>query len=119
MVVKKIGGKDVMLMSYWDGGYVQARCHRSHGAAQKILADTDFAAIDEAKRGSGNLTPEGNAQQAEFTRDSQFFFATDEDFDAFRVTATITGGAHSGMAFTADPGRVTPSRSTPDTTSPG
>ena len=23
MVVKKIGGKDVMLMSYWDGGYVQ------------------------------------------------------------------------------------------------
>lgn len=99
MVVKKIGGKDVMLMSYWDGGYVQLDVTDPTAQAPVILADTDFAPRDPAN-GSG-LTPEGNAHQAEFTRDNQFFFATDEDFDPFRVKATITGGAHNGAEFTA------------------
>jgi hypothetical protein len=99
MVVKKIGGKDVMLTSYWDGGYVQLDVTDPTAEDPTILADTDFAPIDPAN-GSG-LTPEGNAHQAEFTRDSQLFFATDEDFDPFRVKATITGGAHNGTAFTA------------------
>ena len=99
MVVKKIGGKDVMLMSYWDGGYVQLDVTDPTVQAPKIIADTDFAATDPAN--SSGFTPEGNAHQAEFTRDNQFFFATDEDFDPFRVQATITGGAHTGTEFTA------------------
>jgi hypothetical protein len=99
MVVKKIGGKDVMLMSYWDGGYVQLDVTDPTVQQPRIMADTDFAATDPAN--DSGLTPEGNAHQAEFTRDNQFFFATDEDFDPFRVQATITGGAHSGAEFTA------------------
>ena len=99
MVVKKIGGKDVMLMSYWDGGYVHLDVTDPTVQAPKIMADTDFAATDPAN--SSGFTPEGNAHQAEFTRDNQFFFATDEDFDPFRVQATITGGAHNGAEFTA------------------
>jgi len=99
MVVKKIGGKDVMLMSYWDGGYVELDVTDPTVLAPKIMADTDFAAEDPAN--TLVSTPEGNAHQAEFTRDSRFFFATDEDFDPFRVHATITGGPHAGTEFTA------------------
>jgi PA domain/LVIVD repeat len=99
MVVKKIGGKDVMLMSYWDGGYVHLDVTDPTVAEPKILADTDFAAEDPAN--AIQITPEGNAHQAEFTRDNQFFFATDEDFNPFRVQAKVTGGPHAGTDFTA------------------
>jgi hypothetical protein len=99
MVVKKIGGKDVMLMSYWDGGYVQLDVTDPTVATPKIVADTDFAAEDPAN--AIQITPEGNAHQAEFTRDNQFFFATDEDFNPFRVQAEVTGGPHAGTDFTA------------------
>lgn len=100
MVVKHIGGRDIMLMSYWDAGYVTLDV--SNPAAPKPLADTDYAAADPARLPYGQtITPEGNAHQAEFTRDNQFIFATDEDFDAYRVTATFKGGAAAGQTFTA------------------
>ena len=99
MVVKRINGRDVMLMSYWDGGYVLLDVTDPTVQQPVILADTDFAAEDPAN--TLNATPEGNAHQAEFTRDNRFFFATDEDFDAFRVQATVAGGPHAGTVFTA------------------
>jgi hypothetical protein len=100
MVVKHIGGRDIMLMSYWDGGYVTLDV--SNPAAPKPLADTDFAAADPARLAYGQtITPEGNAHQAEFTRDNKYIFATDEDFDAFRVEATFKGGPAAGQTFTA------------------
>jgi hypothetical protein len=71
-----------MLMSYWDGGYVQLDVTNPNVADPVILADTDFALRDPAN--TSGLTPEGNAHQAEFTRDDRFFFATDEDFDPYR-----------------------------------
>jgi hypothetical protein len=100
MVVKLVDGRDVMLMSYWGGGYVTLDV--SDPAAPKPLSDTDFAASDpeRAKRGH-TITPEGNAHQAEFTRDNKFFFATDEDFDPYRVQATFKGGPAAGKTFTA------------------
>ena len=55
MVVKKIGGKDVMLMSYWDGGYVHLDVTDPTVQAPKIMADTDFAATDPAN--SSGFTP--------------------------------------------------------------
>ncbi len=100
MIVKHIGGRDVMLMSYWDGGYVTLDV--STPAAPVPLSDTDFAAADPARLPFGQVvTPEGNAHQAEFTNDDEFIFATDEDFDPYRVEATFTGGPASGRAFTA------------------
>jgi hypothetical protein len=100
MIVKHIGGRDVMLMSYWDGGYVTLDV--SDPAAPKTLSDTDFDAADKARAEyDQTITPEGNAHQAEFTRDNKFFFATDEDFDPYRVTATFKGGAANGRTFTA------------------
>ena len=100
MIVKHIGGRDIMLMSYWDGGYVTLDV--SDPANPKPLSDTDFAAADPARTPFGQtITPEGNAHQAEFTNDDKFFFATDEDFDAYRVQATFTGGPAAGQTFTA------------------
>jgi hypothetical protein len=100
MVVKHIGGRDVMLMSYWDGGYVTLDV--SDPAKPKPLSDTDFAAADPARVPYGQtITPEGNAHEAEFTNDNKFFFATDEDFGPYRVQATFGGGPAAGRTFTA------------------
>ena len=100
MVVKRIGRRDIMLMSYWDGGYVTLDV--SNPAAPKTLSDTDFSAVDKARTPFGQtITPEGNAHQAEFTRDNKYIFATDEDFDPYRVQATFKGGAANGKTFTA------------------
>jgi hypothetical protein len=107
MVVKHIDGRDIMLMSYWDGGYVTLDV--SDPANPKALSDTDFAPADPARQPYGQtITPEGNAHEAEFTRDNRFFFATDEDFNPYRVIATFKGGAASGRTFTAIQGSETP-----------
>jgi hypothetical protein len=106
MIVKRIGGRDVMLMSYWDGGYVTLDV--TDPANPKPLSDTDFAAADPARLPFGQtITAEGNAHQAEFTRDNRFFFATDEDFNPYRVQATFQGGPAAGTTFTAIQGSAT------------
>src|SRR5829696_967700 len=108
MVVKRIGAKDIMLMSYWDGGYITLDV--TNPAAPVPLSDTDFAATDPARVPHGQfITPEGNAHEAEFTRDDKFFFATDEDFDPYRVVATFLDGQAAGNTFTAIQGSDTPS----------
>jgi hypothetical protein len=100
MIVKRIDGRDIMLMSYWDGGYVTLDV--TDPAKPKALSDTDFAPVDPARTEHGQtISPEGNAHQAEFTRHNEFFFATDEDFDPFRVQGTFGGGPAAGQAFTA------------------
>jgi hypothetical protein len=100
MIVKHIDGRDVMLMSYWDGGYVTLDV--SNPRSPVALSDTDFAPADPARTPSGQvITPEGNAHQAEFTHDNEFIFATDEDFDPYRVQATFEGGPAAGKTFTA------------------
>ena len=100
MIVKRIGNRDIMLMCYWDGGYVTLDV--TDPANPEPLSDTDFAAADPARAKFGQtITPEGNGHQAEFTRDNKYFFATDEDFDPYRVQATFKGGAADGKTFTA------------------
>lgn len=86
MVVKNIGGKWLMLLSYWDGGYVVADV--TNPAALTYVADTDFPLVDPlaAERGLPGRTPEGNAHQAEFTMDNKYIIAADEDFSPFAIT---------------------------------
>jgi hypothetical protein len=106
MVVKKIGTTQTMLASYWDGGYVKLDVNDP--ANPRFIADTDFAALDpvrlEVTSGAHQISPEGNAHQAEFTRDNKYFVATDEDFDPYRVTATMG----DGTKFTAIQGSDVP-----------
>ena len=107
MVVKRIGGVPTMLLSYWDGGYVKLDV--SNPAKPRFIADTDFAALDPVRLSYGQeISPEGNAHQAEFTRDNRFFIATDEDFSPYRGVATITDGPYAGTEFTAIPGDEVP-----------
>jgi PA domain len=95
-----------MLMSYWDGGYITLDV--TDPAKPRPLSDTDFKAADPVRKLYGQtITAEGNAHQAEFTRDNKFIFATDEDFNPYRVQATFKGGPAAGKTFTAVQGSAT------------
>jgi hypothetical protein len=103
MVVKEIDGVQTMLVSYWDGGY--AKLNVDDPANPVFIADTDYAAVDPVRALFGEtITPEGNGHQSEFTNDNEYFIATDEDFDPYRVTATM----EDGTAFTAVQGSDVP-----------
>lgn len=86
MVVKEIDGKQVMLASYWDGGYVALDV--TDVKNPKYLGDTDFTNPDpEAAESTLTVPPEGNAHQAEFTRDNAYVVAADEDFAPYASVA--------------------------------
>ena len=89
MVVKQIGGRQVMLVSYWDGGYAQLDV--TDPANVSVISETNFAAADPVF--AAFSPPEGNAHQAEFSRDNRFILAADEDFNAFRGRISTTVGA--------------------------
>lgn len=104
MTVKKIGDRWIMLVSYWDGGFVQLDV--TNPAAAVFLGDTDYNNPDpELLESTGaSLTPEGNGHQAEFTLDNKYFIATDEDFDAYRSTLfSITSGPNAGTEYQTAP----------------
>ncbi len=105
MVVKNINGNWVMLLSYWDGGYVQLNVNDP--ANPTLIGDTDYASIDPELLESAGLSqpPEGNGHQNEFTLDNRFFIGTDEDFAPFRVIATNTT---EGVELEATQGSNTP-----------
>ena len=99
MVVTKIKGRQTMIASYWDGGYVQLDLTDPRNAT--LINQTDFLVPDteRAKRGE-TVLPEGNAHQAEFTADRSAFVATDEDFNPYKLESKMA----DGTAFRAQPG---------------
>jgi hypothetical protein len=92
MVVKQIGGRFIMLLSYWDGGYVLLDV--TDPANPVFLGDSEFTNPDpELLEQTGvALTPEGNAHQAEFTADNRFVIGTDEDFAPYRLAVSTDDG---------------------------
>jgi hypothetical protein len=104
MTVKKIDDRWIMLVSYWDGGFVKLDVTDPANAV--FLGDTDYNNPDpELLESTGaSLTPEGNGHQAEFTLDNEYFIATDEDFDAYRSTLfSITSGPNAGNEYQTAP----------------
>jgi hypothetical protein len=92
-------GHWVMLLSYWDGGWVLLNV--DDPANPTLLAEFEYPEIDpqlaESFPGVA-LTPEGNAHQAEFTIDNRFIIGTDEDFAPYRTTDfEITTGPNAGV----------------------
>jgi hypothetical protein len=84
VVVKQIGKRQVMLASYWDGGYVKLDVTDPRNAT--YLADSDFANPDvEALESGITAPPEGNAHQSEFSKNNDYIVAADEDFDPYRA----------------------------------
>jgi hypothetical protein len=97
MVVKQINGTWTLLLSYWDGGYVQLNVNDP--ANPTLIGDTDYANPDpELLESAGvSLRPEGNGHQAEWTADNKFFIATDEDFAPYGATSfSIASGPNAG-----------------------
>ena len=105
VVVKKIGDKQMMLASYWDGGYVQLDV--TDPKNPKYLTDSKWTGEDPIGTGRG-FNQEGNAHQAEFSHDNQFILAADEDFAPERATSfkvgavdfpaqAVGGGASAGL----------------------
>jgi hypothetical protein len=104
MVVKRIAGRDLMLISYWDGGYVTLDV--TDPANATYVGDSDFAFPDPEAAESGlAVDPEGNAHQSEFSLDNQYIVAADEDFNPFKAAAT---NVDDGTQFTAIQGSDVP-----------
>jgi hypothetical protein len=97
MVVKKIRGVQTMLVSYWDGGHVKLDV--DDPANPVFIEDTDYAECDQLL--PEVCPPEGNAHQAEFSRDNRYIVGTDEDFAPFRLSLAITSGPNQGQRFNA------------------
>jgi hypothetical protein len=103
MVVKEIDDQQVMLLSYWDGGYVLLNV--DNPASPVYIADSDFGTVDSLQADDEDVFPEGNAHQAEFTLDDKFVIAADEDFSPYALIAQNTT---KGTALIASPGSDTP-----------
>ena len=111
MIVKDIGGKQVMLLSYWDAGYVKVDMTDVH--APVYLGDTDFTNPDPEAAESGFIVPpEGNGHQAEFTKDNAYVIGSDEDFGPFALTArNVTDGTAIGTSQGSGTTKLTPGQS--------
>jgi hypothetical protein len=110
MVVKEIGGRYILLGSYWDGGYIHLDV-TNLPAKPTLIGHTDFGAVEPFAGQLGlpaDWTPEGNAHQAEFSARSDLFLGADEDFGPHRVVGTIASGLYTGDEFTADDGSNVP-----------
>ena len=84
MVVKEINGRQVLLLSYWDAGYVAVDV--TDPTAITYIGDSDFTNPDPEAAESGFIVPpEGNGHEAEFTRDNRFVIGADEDFSPLAV----------------------------------
>ncbi len=101
-IVKRIDGRQVMLASYWDAGYVALDV--SDPTRPTFIGDTDFTVPDPELLESTGATevPEGNAHYAEFNATNEYVVAADEDFDPFAVKGrnltddTLITGAGQG-----------------------
>jgi hypothetical protein len=86
VVVKNIGGRQVMLLSYWDAGYVTIDV--TDPLNPTYIGDTDFTNPDPEAAESGYIVaPEGNGHEAEFTVDNRYIVAADEDFGPYALNA--------------------------------
>ena len=115
MVVKQIGGRFIMLVSYWDGGFVKLDVTDPANAV--YLADTEYNDPDpELLESTGiALPPEGNGHQAEFTLDNRFFIGTDEDFGPYSVGEfEIATGPNAGVYPSVGVGGAAPVTILPD-----
>jgi len=107
LVVRRAEGKWLMLVSYWDAGYVLLDV--DDPANPVYLRDSDFPVPDSL---SNRPFAEGNAHEAEFDRcpeegvrskfpcgDVRYVIAADEDFTPFPLVARITSGPFANQEF--------------------
>jgi len=109
MMVERVGERYVMNMSYWDGGYVLLDVTDPAPGNVTLIAESDYAQLDEERLARGHeISPEGNGHQSELSPNNRFLVATDEDFNPYRVVASITSGPHAGTGYVATSASDTP-----------
>jgi hypothetical protein len=109
MTVVTVGAKYVMNMNYWDGGYVLLDVTDPTPGNVTLIAESDYAALDEERLARGHeISPEGNAHQSEFSPNRKFLIGTDEDFNPYRIVATIDSGLYAGTEYVAVQASGTP-----------
>lgn len=108
VVVKKVQSNWMMLLSYWDAGYITLNVNNP--GSPIFVNDSDFTNPDPE---TGFIPPEGNGHQAEWSHNNKFILATDEDFSPFRTTIGVTSGPFAGSSFLATQGNAVP-QITPD-----
>jgi len=108
MMVKQVGKRFVMNVSYWDGGYVLLDVTDPTPGNVTLIAESDYAELDEERLARGHrISPEGNAHQSELSPGNKHLVATDEDFSPYRVVATVTSGPYAGTEYGAISGAGT------------
>jgi hypothetical protein len=112
VVVKKVQNNWMMLLSYWDAGYITLNVNNP--ASPVFVNDSDFTDPDPL---TGFSPPEGNGHQAEWSHNNKFILATDEDFSPFRTTVEVTSGPFAGSRFLATQGNAVPQISPGNTVS--
>jgi PA domain/LVIVD repeat len=113
MVVKKIGRTWTLLVSYWDGGWTKFNVNDP--ANPEYISDFDYPLPDTLF--PNFMFPEGNAHQAEFTRNNRWIIGTDEDFSPFRLLNdefAVTSGPNAGNYPGGEFGWTVPIASYPD-----
>lgn len=89
VVVKRIGGRMTMLVSFMDGGHVQLDVDDPANPA--YIGDTNFPARDPLVTPTPSGRPAGNAHQAEFSHNGQLILGADEDLEPYRLFGRIDG----------------------------
>jgi len=92
LVVRKIKGHWLGLISYWDAGWVILNL--DDPANPVFVDDSDYPEPDSL---SGFSPAEGNAHQAEWNQNEKYIIGTDEDFAPFRTKFQITTGPNAGF----------------------
>ncbi|MGQ0604007.1 MAG: PA domain-containing protein [Anaerolineales bacterium] len=96
VVVRKVKGRWLMLLSYWDAGYIVLNV--DDPANPVFVNDTDFSDPDPL---TGLSPAEGNAHEAEWSHNEKFILAADEDFSPTRISS-FTSSAFAGSRPAAE-----------------
>lgn len=91
LVVKKVRGHYLALLSYWDAGWIILNV--DDPANPVFLNDSNHPDPEPLL---GFSPPEGNSHQAEWSHNNKFIIGTDEDFSPTRVSCTIDTGPNAG-----------------------
>jgi len=92
MVVKKVKGDYLALLSYWDTGWIVLNVNNP--ANPVFVVDSDHPNPEPLL---GFSPPEGNAHQAEWSHNNKFIIGTDEDFGPARLQFQITTPPNAGF----------------------
>jgi hypothetical protein len=105
---KRIGGNDLLAVSYWDAGQVVLNVNDPYNPV--FVGDSNFLTPDPE---TGFPFSEGNSHEGYWSSNNKFFISSDEDFSPFRTSFEITSGPNAGAYPAGEFGWTVPIASQP------